>query len=152
MANPRDTVRLSIRLLATARLIEREADALMRAQFKSTIARFDVLSALDRHGALSLGEISQNLLVSNGNVTQLMARLKSEGLVDVRPDVRDRRIQRVRLTARGERLFSRMAEAHAALIQRLLGELSDLEKQALVRHLDSARATIRSNLAKGATP
>lgn len=55
-----DSVRLSLRLLTTGRFIEREVDALMRARFDSTIARFDFLSALDRHGALTLGEVRHN--------------------------------------------------------------------------------------------
>src|SRR5690606_26895813 len=119
----RDTVRLSLRLLTTSRLIEREVDALMRARFASSIARFDFLSALDRHGALTLGEVSQFLLVSNGNVTQLNTRLKADGLIESERDANDRRVHRVRLTPRGESLFKQMARAHAALIDRLLGEL-----------------------------
>ena len=100
MADARDTVRLSLRLITTSRLIEREVDSLMRARFGSTIARFDFLSALDRHGALTLGEVSQYLLVSNGNVTQLRTRLFEDGLIETEADQNDRRIQRVRLTPR----------------------------------------------------
>jgi DNA-binding MarR family transcriptional regulator len=145
----RDTVRLSLRLLTTSRLIEREVDALMRARFDSTIARFDFLAALDRHGALALGEVSQNLLVSNGNVTQLAARLRADGLIESEPDAGDRRIQRVRLTTRGEGVFRQMAKAHAALIDRLLGDLTRPDKHALARLLDAAKASLRRKLAKG---
>lgn len=146
----RDNVRLSLRLLQTGRLIEREVDALMRARFNSTIARFDFLSALDRHGALTLGEVSHYLLVSNGNITQLNTRLKADGLIQSEQDAQDRRVHRVRLTQRGESVFKQMAKAHAALIDRLLGDLSQTDKQALMRLTDSAKASIRSTLKKGA--
>lgn len=146
----RDTVRLSLRLLSTSRLIEREVDALMRARFHSTIARFDFLSALDRHGALTLGEVSQYLLVSNGNVTQLNTRLKADGLIESEQDANDRRVHRVRLTARGESVFKQMAKAHAALIDRLLGDLSQADRNALVRLMDGAKTSIRRTLSKGA--
>lgn len=146
----RDTVRLSLRLLATSRLIEREVDTLMRARFHSTIARFDFLSALERHGLLTLGEVSHYLLVSNGNVTQLNARLKADGLIESEQDARDRRIHRVRLTPRGESVFKHMAKAHAALIDRLLGDLSQTDKNALMRLMDGAKASIRRGLGKGA--
>jgi DNA-binding MarR family transcriptional regulator len=153
MTNARETVRLSLRLLTTSRLIEREVDALMRARFASTIARFDFLSALERHGALTLGEVSQHLLVSNGNVTQLASRLKVDGLVESEADANDRRVQRVRLTQRGERVFKHMAKAHAALIDRLLGDLTQADKQALMRLLDTAKLSVRRKLTKGgATP
>ena len=149
MTTNRDTVRLSLRLLTTSRFIEREVDALMRARFGSTIARFDLLSALDRHGALTLGEVSQHLLVSNGNVTQLVSRLKADGLVEAEADANDRRVQRVRLTRRGESVFKLMAKAHAVLIDRLLDDLSQADRHALMRLLDDAKASVRRKLTKG---
>ena len=152
MADARDSVRLSLRLLTTSRLIEREVDALMRSRFDSTIARFDFLSALDRHGPLTLGEVSQYLLVSNGNVTQLRTRLSEDGLVETDPDEHDRRVHRVRLTREGEGVFKRMAKAHATLVDSLLGEVTQADKQNLARLLDAAKASLRRKLTKGATP
>ena len=148
----RDSVRLSLRLMSTSRLIEREVDAMMRARFSSTIARFDFLSALDRHGALTLGEISQHLLVSNGNVTQLNTRTAADGLMQSETDARDRRVRRVRLTAKGEAAFKQMARAHAALIDRLLAELTQADRTAPMRLTDAAKASIRRTLTKGASP
>jgi DNA-binding MarR family transcriptional regulator len=152
MADARDTVRLSLRLLSTSRLIGREVDALMRARFGSTIARFDFLSALDRHGPLTLGEVSQYLLVSNGNITQLRTRLSEDGLIETEQDQNDRRVQRVRLTKRGESVFKHMAKAHAVCVDSLLGDLTQADKQALTRLLDGAKASLRRKLTKGAAP
>jgi DNA-binding MarR family transcriptional regulator len=144
-----DSIRLSLRLLTTSRLIEREVDALMRARFGSTIARFDFLSALDRHGALTLGEVSQHLIVSNGNVTQLRARLEADGLINIEADRNDRRVQRVRLTRAGEGVFKQMAKAHGRCVDSLLGDLTQADKQALARLLDGAKASARRALTKG---
>ncbi|MBS0386110.1 MAG: MarR family transcriptional regulator [Proteobacteria bacterium] len=152
MADARDSIRLSLRLIATSRLIEREVDSLMRARFGATIARFDFLSALDRHGALTLGEVSQYLLVSNGNVTQLRTRLLEDGLIETEADENDRRVQRVRLTPRGQGVFNKMAKAHAACVDRLLGDVSPAGKQALTRLLDDAKTSIRRKLELEATP
>jgi DNA-binding MarR family transcriptional regulator len=152
MSDARDPVRLSLRLITTGRLIEREVDSLMRAKFDSTIARFDFMSALDRHGAPTLGEVSQYLLVSNGNVTQLRTRLSEDGLIEVEADENDRRVQRVRLTPRGQGVFNKMAKAHAACVDRLLGDLAQADKQALTRLLDGAKTSIRRKLEREATP
>jgi DNA-binding MarR family transcriptional regulator len=152
MTSAQDTVRLSLRLLTTSRLIEREVDALMRAKFDSTIARFDFLSALDRHGALTLGEVSQYLLVSNGNVTQLRTRLSEDGLIESEQDENDRRIQRVRLTRQGESVFRQMAKAHGSCVDALLRDLTQADKSALSRLLDAAKASLRRKLTKGAAP
>jgi DNA-binding MarR family transcriptional regulator len=152
MTSAQDTVRLSLRLLTTSRLIEREVDALMRARFDSTIARFDFLSALDRHGALTLGEVSQYLLVSNGNVTQLRTRLSADGLIETQADENDRRIQRVRLTRQGESVFKQMAKAHGNCVDALLRDLTQADKNALSRLLDAAKASLRRKLTKRAAP
>ena len=152
MTDARDPVRLSLRLIATSRLIEREIDSLMRARFGASIARFDFLSALDRHGALTLGEVSQHLLVSNGNVTQLRTRLSEDGLIGTEADENDRRIQRVRLTPRGQGVFNKMAKAHAACVDRLLGGVSQADKQTLARLLDGAKTSIRRTLELEVTP
>ena len=146
MADARDTVRLSLRLITTSRLIEREVDSLMRARFGSTIARFDFMAALDRHGALTLGEASQYLLVSNGNVTQLRTRLSEAGFIETQADKNDRRIQRVRLTSRGQSVCNAMAKAHAACVDRLLGGLSRADRQTLSQLLDSTKGSIRSKI------
>jgi DNA-binding MarR family transcriptional regulator len=147
-----ESVRLSLRLLTTSRLIEREVDALMRAKFDSTIARFDFLSVLDRHGPLTLSEVSQHLLVSNGNVTQLRTRLSEDGLIETAQDQNDRRIQRVRLTRQGESVFKHMAKAHGSCVDALLHDLTQADKNALSRLLDSAKASLRRKLTKGAAP
>lgn len=146
MPDARDPVRLTLRLITTSRLIEREIDSLMRARFDSSIARFDFLAALDRHGALTLGEVSHNLLVSNGNITHLRTRLFEDGLIETEADQNDRRIQRVRLTPRGQSVFNAMAKAHAACVDRLLGDVSRTDKQALSRLLDAARTSVRREI------
>ncbi len=147
-----ESVRLSLRLLTTSRLIEREVDALMRAKFDSTIARFDFLSALDRHGALTLGEVAQHLRDSTGNVPQLLTRLSAVGLIETSQDENDRRVQRVRLTRQGESVFKHMAKAHAACVDALLRDLTQADKNALSRLLDAAKASLRRKLTKGAAP
>ena len=152
MSDARDPVRLSLRLITASRLIEREVDSLMRAHFDSTIARFDFLSALDRHGALTLGEVSQYLLVSNGNITQLRTRLSEDGLIETEADQNDRRVQRVRLTARGQSVFNKMTKAHATCVDRLLSDLSQADRQTLTRLLEGAKTSIRRGLELEATP
>ena len=146
MSDPRDAVRLSLRLITTGRLIEREVDRLMRARFHATIARFDFMAALDRHGALTLGEVSHYLLVSNGNVTQLRTRLWEDGLIETETDENDRRIQRVRLTTHGQSVFNAMAKAHAACVGRLLNGLAQTEKHELSRLLEGAKVSIRRKI------
>ena len=51
-----------------------------------TLPRFDLMAQLDSApNGMTLGELSQRMMVSNGNVTGLVERLVAEGLVDRRP-------------------------------------------------------------------
>ena len=75
-------LRLWIRLLRASRLIESVARERLKSQFNATLPRFDVMAALCRKpDGMLMSEISRFLMVSNGNVTGIVDRLVSDGLV-----------------------------------------------------------------------
>ena len=54
----------------------------LRDSFDITLPRFDLLAQLDRApNGMTLGELSQRMMVSNGNITGLVDRLTEQGLV-----------------------------------------------------------------------
>ena len=59
-----------------------------------------------------MGALSRALLVSNGNVTQLVQKLAKDGLVRIAPSPADRRASIVRLTPKGRADFAGLAAAH----------------------------------------
>lgn len=143
----KDSLRLWLRLLTCTTLIEAEIRRRLRAEFNTTLPRFDLLAALDRNGeGLTLGDVSRRMMVSNGNVTGLAARLEAEGLVERRLDAGDRRAFRLRLTAKGAREFARQSGAHEAWIAELLGTLSEAERGQLHRLLGRTKSSIRDRL------
>jgi len=143
----KDALRLWLRLLTCTTLIETEIRRRLRECFNTTLPRFDLLAALDRNGeGLTLGDVSRRMMVSNGNVTGLAARLEAEGLVERRLDAGDRRAFRLRLTAKGAREFARQSAAHEAWIAELLGTLSEEERAALHGLLGRTKVSIRDRL------
>lgn len=119
-------LRLWLKMLKTTRRIEAEIRENLRTEFKSTLPRFDVLAALNRHpSGLKMSELSGVLKVSNGNVTGIVDRLATDGFIIREPVPGDRRAARVRLTRRGEEEFSRQAAAHESWISDLLQTVSD---------------------------
>lgn len=54
-------------------------------------------------GSRAMGDLAAQLLCDASNVTQLVARLESRGLVTRVPDPADRRVKRVSITAAGRR-------------------------------------------------
>ena len=136
-------LRLWVRLLRCASLIEREVRTRFRTEFDSTLPRFDILAQLDRAAdGLSMGELSERLLVSNGNVTGVVNRLAAQGYVIRSASPRDRRSQLVKLSPAGRRHFDTMRRAHESWIEELLGPLSETEKGALLTHLDGLRRSL----------
>jgi DNA-binding MarR family transcriptional regulator len=109
----KERVRLWLRLLRATRLIEAEMRERLKAEFDTTLPRFDVMAALDRQpDGMMMSELSRFLLVSNGNVTGIVDRLVSDGLVARTARDGDRRAFIVKLTEAGAIQFKAMAAAH----------------------------------------
>jgi DNA-binding MarR family transcriptional regulator len=145
----KDELRLWLRLFTCKELIESEVRRRLREDFQFTLPRFDLMAQLDRaHKGMTLGELSQRMMVSNGNVTGLVDRLVEQALIDRRPSPDDRRAQIVSLTADGRRLFRAMARANEQWIGEMFGDLSNGEIEALLRLLAKAKLSARSAIGK----
>ena len=141
----RDELRLWLRLFACKELIESEVRRRLRESFSLTLPRFDLMAQLDRAPkGMTLGELSQRMMVSNGNVTGLVDRLVEQGLIDRRPSPEDRRAQIVSLTAEGRRLFRAMARGNEQWIGEMFADLSNSDIEALLRLLAKAKLSMRA--------
>ena len=139
----RSSVRLWLRLLSCALTIEKVVQRRLVDRFGSTLARFDVLAALDRAGdGLTMGQLSRALLVSNGNATQLVQKLVRDRLVAIEANPADRRSSIVRLTATGTAHFAALAEAHHGWIDALFAEVSPAERETLYAALGILKHSI----------
>jgi DNA-binding MarR family transcriptional regulator len=144
-------LRLWLRLFTCKTLIEGEVRRRLRESFDATFPRFDLMAQLDRApNGMTLGELSGRMMVSNGNVTGLVERLTAQGLIDRRASPKDRRVQIVRLTPEGRRLFRAMARANADWIAEAFADLTPAEIDALMRLLAKTKASARRALDKGA--
>src|SRR3990172_8768921 len=73
-------LRLWMRLLRASRQIEAEVRERFKSHFMVTLPRFDVMAALYRMpDGMLMSEISRFLMVSNGNVTGIVDRLRPGG-------------------------------------------------------------------------
>ncbi|WP_299667982.1 MarR family transcriptional regulator [uncultured Ruegeria sp.] len=132
----KEKLRLWLRFLKTSRMIEAQIRTNLKREFNTTLPRFDVMVALSRHmDGLKMSQISDVLRVSNGNVTGIVDRLTSEGLVERTAVEGDRRALRVCLTQRGLQEFERQAAAHKCWIDELLQDVSTADAEHLEEHL-----------------
>lgn len=122
---------LWLRLLKTHNLILRDLRRAMTAQ-GITMPRFEVLAQLAREpSGLTSRELARRLLVSAGNLTGIVARLESEGLVRREVIARDRRSHRIVLTPEGRRRASRLISRHRRDIERVLRPVAPATQERL---------------------
>lgn len=135
-----EALRLWLRLLTCTQLVEKQVRAQLREQFDTTLPRFDLMAQLERAPeGLKMNELSRRMMVTGGNVTGITDQLASEGLVD-RVDVEgDRRAYRVRLTAKGRKLFHDMASQHEAWIVEAFSGLTEKDMATLHRLLGKVK-------------
>jgi DNA-binding MarR family transcriptional regulator len=121
-----EALRLWLRLLTCTQIVEKQVRTQLRERFDTTLPRFDLMAQLERvPDGLKMNELSRRMMVTGGNVTGITDQLAAEGLVD-RVDVEgDRRAYRVRLTAKGRKLFHEMAHQHESWIVDAFSALSE---------------------------
>ncbi len=79
-------------------------------QLGLTPVQLQVLAGLTDGEWLTMGELSERLCCAGSNVTAIVGRMEEAGLVARRPDAEDRRLRRVRVTARGRTLLRAATE------------------------------------------
>lgn len=142
LEDPTVPVRLWLRLLATAALIEAKLRRRLQRRFATTMPRFDALAQLARApGGMTMTELSDRMMVTKGNITGLVERLVADGLVERLPVPGDRRASVIRLTAAGRDGFAAMAPEMQGWIRELLAGVSPPDQErlyALVGHLKAS--------------
>jgi len=140
----RHNVSLWVRLLESHNLMLGEIRR--RLSEATTIARFDLLANLEREDGQTLAALSRRMLVTAGNLTGLVDRAERDGFVQRRADPRDRRLSRVFLTAKGQRLITHILPIHAGHVGELLAPLDAGERRELRRLLGKLRDALAQDL------
>ena len=139
-----ESLRLWLRLFTTTTLVERQLDSALKREFSSTLPRFDLLAQLERApDGLRMGELSECILTTGGNVTWLVRALEAEKLVTRRVSPTDKRAAIVRLTAAGKRHFTDMAQAHERWVADIFADLSPDDRRTLHTRLGVVKDHVR---------
>jgi DNA-binding MarR family transcriptional regulator len=140
-------LRVWLRMLSTTKLISQEIRRRLRVEFGATLPQFDLLAQLYREPeGLRLGEISKRTMVTNGNITGLVARLEEDGLIFRETPGDDRRVTVARLTEAGRLAFAEMARAHESWIHELMADIDQSAVSTLIRTMDQLQRSVRNHL------
>jgi DNA-binding MarR family transcriptional regulator len=148
---------LGTRLKRLGERLQTQTQVLLEhAEVDLPASHFPVLAALERLGALSVGELTAAVGMSQPGVTRLLDRLEAEGLVRSTQSADDRRVRTIALTKSGRDLISRVkrtawpmiegavADACAGPDQPLLALLAALEEALAAAPLNIRAERLRS--------
>ena len=124
-----------LRLVRVAQKVS-HAGATHIAQYDLSDGLFDVLAQIGADEGLTQQELADQLLVTKGNVSQLLAKLEQRSLIEKR---QEGRVKYIYLTEAGRSLVAEILPKHDAFIQQHLASLNSEELQqlhALLRKLD----------------
>lgn len=123
-----------------------EAFAELRQAFARHVGmspqRVQILVGLCRAGETSHSLLRQALGVDGATVTRLVKELEADGLVGRRPDPADNRYTLAQLTPAGERLAADLSERHQSYQERLLGGVTEQERELVLRALRRIRDNV----------
>ena len=126
-----------LRLARVFQKVERASGEHLR-RWDLSVAQFDVLAHVGASEGVVQQDLAESLLVTEGNVCQLLDRMEGRRLILRR---REGRTNRLFLTDEGRRLFDEVVPAHEAMISGRFSVLSEKEQAQLyelLRKLDRA--------------
>jgi len=106
----------------------------LAAEFELSTAQCHVLHLMEPERPIPMGRLAEALACDASNVTGLVDRLESRGLIRRLPSAGDRRVKVLELTAAGSRLRSTLFERMTAPTQSL-DRLSPEDQRALIKLL-----------------
>lgn len=137
------SIKLWLRMLTCSSLMEAELRSRLREEFDTTLPRFDFMAQLQRvPDGLTMGELSKRMMVSGGNVSGIANQLIKQGYISRTTLASDRRTFVVKLTAKGGKVFNKMAERHEEWVIELLGGLGADDVIRLSKLLAKVKSTI----------
>jgi DNA-binding MarR family transcriptional regulator len=106
----------------------------LAAELQLSPAQCHVLHLIEPGRPIPMGQLAETLACDASNVTGLVDRLESRGLVRRRPSAEDRRVKVLDLTPTGSRLRTLLLDRMTTPPD-MLGRLSPREQRTLVRIL-----------------
>jgi len=131
----------------------RDNSRLMRVAFTERVsgltqAQWGALAHLSRHQGLNQVGLADLLEVQPITVARLVDKLAALGLVERRPDPKDRRAQQLFLTGKAQPLLDQMWDAGDEILDAAFSGFSDDERQDFIEMMVRMRANL-SRLAQG---
>ena len=122
---------LPYRLSVLSNRISQEIAGLYAERFALNVTEWRLLAVLGRYPDLSATELAERTAMDKVAVSRAVASLVAEGRLTRKVDGSDRRRARLRLSAKGYRIYDEVAPLALAYEQRLMAALSGEDRAIL---------------------
>jgi MarR family 2-MHQ and catechol resistance regulon transcriptional repressor len=109
------------------------------ANYDLTLSQFGVLEALYHIGDLTVGEVKEKILSSDGTIPVVVKNLEKRGLLTRKQDTSDKRKSILSLTKQGKQVISAAYPLNETMIHDQLSVWSEEEKEELAALLKKFR-------------
>ncbi len=141
---------IAFHLMDVARMMRTYADQRAR-QFGISRAQWVVLVRLDRSEGLKQSELADILELQPISLTRLLDRLAENGLIERRPDPKDRRANRLYLTPAARPLLEQLARLGTEMMDTVLEGFDHATSKRLLSALMSMKDNLRAAIAQNTT-
>ena len=132
----------------TASMMKKRADVFF-GQFGLTDVQFNLMALLRYQSpnapdaGLSQAQISDMMLVNRANITSLVDRMEKAGFVARTSHANDRRFNIIKLTAKGNKLFTKVEPLYMKQVHNAMAGLDQSQIKKLASLLEKVRAKLR---------
>ena len=133
---------------STGQLFFKLLQAAMQEKPARNTACLPILKVLKQKGSLSQSAIARELFHSDAAVSRQIGILAEDGLVNAKPDKRNRRVMLVELTGEGDKLLAELEVTVTDFMTDILSEMPDEQLQQLIENNRRLQTIITSKLGK----
>ncbi|CCG19020.1 MarR-family transcriptional regulator [Taylorella asinigenitalis 14/45] len=135
-----------LRLNACNHIIQSHVREYLRIAHNLTPTRFEILAHINssRYG-LKMGEISERLMVSDGNITNVVKVLEEEGYIRKKESIDDGRTVTLNLTAKGKKILNKANEGLNDALYELMSDLKETDSKKILKALSELKQIIDPN-------
>lgn len=147
---PRNTKReFAFLINDVARMLRTYADQRAR-RLGITRAQWAVMARLEHAEGLKQSELAEILDLQPITLTRLVDRLCTNGMIERRPDPKDRRAKRLHLTPLARPLMDRLAELGQDMMESVLDGFDAAAIERMLRELSHTKENLKIAIAKKA--
>ncbi len=136
----KDLVEIEMRMLEVKNLFAGISTEMVKSSvgimgFAVNMSQLKAMTAFSEDSPLSMGELCKMANIKMPSMTEVVDRFEKEGLLERTRDDEDRRVVKVKMTAKGKKMHKEVLKRRADELTKMFGVLTTKDRSRLVNSL-----------------